>query len=659
MFIILGIASVIHKKRNAEELKLLKIKLLESLKASELSFLDADKIIQVNDENHYNALLDIQYFLQDDDELYIAYLRLKEKTEYLNRLNDILENDEFKSSRMYMTFINSMESYRNSLSTYNVRICYGNKSDNICIKEYNIKKQFVDRLNKMALNTLGLEKWLYNEYDFVVELKSARGVDEYTVEKFFKSNKGILDEVKNRIEEKRSYYNKLSNFLCDNDLKNIPFYEELEHKIKGDMSKLNCYRIYIKYRSATGRSFNDNILDIDDNLIKELEEDPSILMTKGEYSAYMKELNKKELDDKKRVYCDKINEIIDSVNKYKGNFIIYDDENTVEDLIMVLYDKVALKIDKVKSVDDNIWAFFDDIIEDVNNKVSAIIDKNEKIISYYNSDDFRRIKNTCSSLIAAKRDFNEYIDEKAKSISELFGVRVIRNETVNNDTYSYIRPYKKSITPFTAEVSAAVFASAENSPMDYIVKYFYNDKSKYEEQINKLRILIGELETLSEAKQIIENYKKEYEQYITDVPVFIMDNDRDGFFVRLGFADIGENILNVEYKFVYTSNGGMAQRYFTVHMNEENIIELINRLQDKLTMTSFAKEQRALMTSKLRQHIKERDHYTCRYCGNSIYKEPNLLLEVDHIKPIVKGGYTVEENLQTLCWKCNRSKAGK
>ncbi len=44
---------------------------------------------------------------------------------------------------------------------------------------------------------------------------------------------------------------------------------------------------------------------------------------------------------------------------------------------------------------------------------------------------------------------------------------------------------------------------------------------------------------------------------------------------------------------------------------------------------------------------------------NSTKAEPNLLLEVDHIVPISKGGLTIEDNLQTLCWKCNRSKGAK
>ena len=58
-----------------------------------------------------------------------------------------------------------------------------------------------------------------------------------------------------------------------------------------------------------------------------------------------------------------------------------------------------------------------------------------------------------------------------------------------------------------------------------------------------------ELETLRDAKQIIENYKVEYQQYLGDVPNFIMENDEAGFYSRLGFATIDESVLTVEYKF--------------------------------------------------------------------------------------------------------------
>ena len=103
----------------------------------------------------------------------------------------------------------------------------------------------------------------------------------------------------------------------------------------------------------------------------------------------------------------------------------------------------------------------------------------------------------------------------------------------------------------------------------------------------------------------------------------------------------------------------MIQDTFPVPMTEETITQLIDRLERKLTIEVFSKEQRSLMTPKLRNQIKERDNYTCQECGNSTYQEPNLLLEIDHIRPISKGGATIESNLQTLCWKCNRAKSNK
>lgn len=79
----------------------------------------------------------------------------------------------------------------------------------------------------------------------------------------------------------------------------------------------------------------------------------------------------------------------------------------------------------------------------------------------------------------------------------------------------------------------------------------------------------------------------------------------------------------------------------------------------------WIKEQRNKMNRKytqgmtLREYILYRDNYTCKKCGASKTIEPNLLLEVDHIVPVSKGGESIPWNLQTLCWKCNRSKSNK
>lgn len=382
-------------------------------------------------------------------------------------------------------------------------------------------------------------------------------------------------------------------------------------------------------------------------------------MGKGEYNKFLKEQQKEALEQKQHEFYVSVNEIIDYANTNRDTLVIKDSQEQLDALIARLFDRTVNSIKKIKTTDSEEWDMIGDFIFHLKKDIEKIVNRNQRILQYYDSPDFLKIKETCETLMSSQREFNEYISEKVQSISNLFGTRVIRNETINDDEYNYIRPYKKTITPFTAEVSATVFASAENSPLEYVVKNFYPNKKQYPEQIQKLQLLLEELETLKEAKHIIENYKTEYQQYLRDVPDYVMQEDEDGFYIRLGFANISEDVLTIEYKFSYTSDGGFAKRSFTVPMTEETIAELINVLESKLTASAFSKEQRTLMTPKLREFIKHRDNYTCCQCGNSTYAEPNLLLEIDHIIPVSKGGLTEKNNLQTLCWKCNRSKSNK
>ncbi len=58
----------------------------------------------------------------------------------------------------------------------------------------------------------------------------------------------------------------------------------------------------------------------------------------------------------------------------------------------------------------------------------------------------------------------------------------------------------------------------------------------------------------------------------------------------------------------------------------------------------------------LRFHVLKRDHFRCKACGRSPATVSGLILEIDHILPWSKGGATIIENLQTLCFDCNRGK---
>lgn len=520
-----------------------------------------------------------------------------------------------------------------------------------------------EKYNKLeieVLKKLGFSNWpIIPYFDEHVIVKSRQALEKYDDIKFFKENREKLEIAEKTIEWKNKIATILRNFLENNEYKSHSQYNRLVRRIDKVLKNTGVFRIKVSYISSAGNNLGSKEITISQYNIDGFKKDPSLLMSKGEYNKYLKERQKEALNQKQHEYYERVNNIIDYANANRDSLVIKDSQKQLDNLIGQLFDRTVNSIKKIKTLDSEEWTLIGDFMFHLKGEIEKVVSANQQILEYYDSPSFLKIKETCEVLMSSQREFNEYINEKVQSISQLFGTRVVRNETINDDQYNYIRPYKKTITPFTAEVSAAVFASAENNPLEYIVKNFYPNKNLYPEQIQKLYLLVEELETLRDAKQIIENYKAEYQQYLGDVPDFIMENDEAGFYSRLGFAIIDESVLTVEYKFSYTSSGGMAQRSFTVPMTEDTIAELIKVLESKLTASAFTKEQRTLMTKKLREYIKNRDNYTCCNCGNSTHNEPNLLLEIDHIIPVAKGGRTVEDNLQTLCWKCNRAKSDK
>lgn len=63
--------------------------------------------------------------------------------------------------------------------------------------------------------------------------------------------------------------------------------------------------------------------------------------------------------------------------------------------------------------------------------------------------------------------------------------------------------------------------------------------------------------------------------------------------------------------------------------------------------------KRKAPSKKTRFEVFKRDSFQCQYCGS---KAPDVVLEVDHIRPVVNGGGGELMNLITSCFDCNRGK---
>ncbi len=64
--------------------------------------------------------------------------------------------------------------------------------------------------------------------------------------------------------------------------------------------------------------------------------------------------------------------------------------------------------------------------------------------------------------------------------------------------------------------------------------------------------------------------------------------------------------------------------------------------------------RRKAITKKARFEVFKRDSFKCQYCGRSA---PDVLLRVDHIHPVSKGGDNDIINLITACFDCNSGKS--
>jgi|AntAceMinimDraft_10_1070366.scaffolds.fasta_scaffold33212_4 5-methylcytosine-specific restriction endonuclease McrA len=67
----------------------------------------------------------------------------------------------------------------------------------------------------------------------------------------------------------------------------------------------------------------------------------------------------------------------------------------------------------------------------------------------------------------------------------------------------------------------------------------------------------------------------------------------------------------------------------------------------------MAKKHRKPLTKRRIRAVFERDGHKCVYCNRT---PPDIILSIDHFKPISQGGSNKMENLTTTCIECNRDR---
>lgn len=280
---------------------------------------------------------------------------------------------------------------------------------------------------------------------------------------------------------------------------------------------------------------------------------------------------------------------------------------------------------------------------------------------YFLSREFIQHKMQLDAFVQEYNDIARYVEQ----------FQTISLQSNSSDKYKYahlatgsntsaynIQRNRNVVNPsrYVHNASLQVVRKAELEPLKYLCKYF--DFKPNEENLQYIQELGEQVSRFLNAKS---NLDSRYNRIIGSIrpPYFILAHYKDELIHLIEVKLPRISFKFTSYMFQYVSAGGNSSQTTSITLNEETIEMLIEYMDEQVQYKNSAKAQRSLMTKKLREFIKKRDNYTCQCCGASTAQQDLLLLEVDHKTPVSKGGLSVEENLETLCWKCNRTKSNK
>jgi 5-methylcytosine-specific restriction enzyme A len=101
--------------------------------------------------------------------------------------------------------------------------------------------------------------------------------------------------------------------------------------------------------------------------------------------------------------------------------------------------------------------------------------------------------------------------------------------------------------------------------------------------------------------------------------------------------------------------GWLRDRINEVNLKTPKPLKTTKISEPKCRSTIEEKPSRYIPLST-RVNVLSRDGYKCVFCGRN---SKEVTLEIDHIIPFSGGGSNKSDNLQTLCFDCNRGKGAR
>ncbi|MBN2523656.1 MAG: HNH endonuclease [Bacteroidales bacterium] len=174
------------------------------------------------------------------------------------------------------------------------------------------------------------------------------------------------------------------------------------------------------------------------------------------------------------------------------------------------------------------------------------------------------------------------------------------------------------------------------------------------------------LEIYLQNKNIEFNGKKRTQRNTSEKDIF---QEMERIWLKLGHRPSRSEWVSSEpkmsYDTVYRHFGGWinACRRFVEYKTGTEIkdeeIQSEKGHPKRLSRKKLAKrnDRSRSVSLNVRMKVLNRDNFRCVICGRSPATDLECKLHVDHIIPFSRGGDNTEDNLQTLCEKCNLGKS--
>lgn len=280
---------------------------------------------------------------------------------------------------------------------------------------------------------------------------------------------------------------------------------------------------------------------------------------------------------------------------------------------------------------------------------------------YFESDEFKNHKLELENTVKDYNEIANYVREIPNA--NVFKPKEDKLENSNLATYENTSKHnyqrnRNEITHSntTYNCSLQIVRKASKEPIKYLCKYF--DIKAKQSNVNQLQEIDDNISRMENTITNLNSRRYDLENRLNP-PKFILKYYKKELMDQIGIDIPRITLKYAQYTFEYVSAGGNSSQKTKITFDSRTVHEVSKYLVNRIKYSETAAAQRALMTKKLRKDIIKRDDSTCQNCGASTREQSLLLLEVDHIIPVSKGGTSTEDNLQTLCWKCNRSKSNK